>query len=348
MKMDATKLVRLEKPLSGDTPLWDAWLSKNHLFILMAADEVGLFTSIAAGINTADTIAVATSLNPRACDAVLYNLTVLGFLSDEDGYFKNTLLSKSYLLPTSSFYWGGLFEYSKNVPLSYDAFLGAIKTTDNNENNDIWAFHEGCPEQSRIFTRFMHCHSLTAAMELASRDYFNGVHKLLDVGGGSGAYCIALASAFPEMRCMVLDLPHVCPETDAYTRGFELACPIETYAADMFTDPWPDEQDVVFFSDIFHDWPAEVNVALAQRAFGALHQGGRIFVHEILLNPHRDSSPTPAFYSMAMAVTTKGKQYTFEELAGQLREAGFGRIRKLPSSGYYSLVIGEKVSCPQD
>ncbi|KAL0354195.1 UNVERIFIED_CONTAM: Eugenol O-methyltransferase [Sesamum angustifolium] len=38
---------------------------------------------------------------------------------------------------------------------------------------------------------------------------FEGIKSLVDVGGGTGTTAKAIADAFPNMKCIVLDLPHV-------------------------------------------------------------------------------------------------------------------------------------------
>ncbi|KAJ3698350.1 hypothetical protein LUZ61_002055 [Rhynchospora tenuis] len=38
---------------------------------------------------------------------------------------------------------------------------------------------------------------------------FQGISSLVDVGGGSGSVSMAIAKAFPNIQCTVLDLPHV-------------------------------------------------------------------------------------------------------------------------------------------
>jgi hypothetical protein len=41
------------------------------------------------------------------------------------------------------------------------------------------------------------------------REVFTGVTSLMDVGGGDGTMARAIAKAFPQIRCSVLELPHV-------------------------------------------------------------------------------------------------------------------------------------------
>ena len=38
---------------------------------------------------------------------------------------------------------------------------------------------------------------------------FDGLHSLVDVGGGTGTAVKIIAEAFPGLRCIVFDLPHV-------------------------------------------------------------------------------------------------------------------------------------------
>jgi trans-resveratrol di-O-methyltransferase len=40
-------------------------------------------------------------------------------------------------------------------------------------------------------------------------EVFAGVESLLDVGGGDGTMVRAIAAAFPNIRCSVLELPHI-------------------------------------------------------------------------------------------------------------------------------------------
>lgn len=42
-----------------------------------------------------------------------------------------------------------------------------------------------------------------------NKQVFEGLNSLVDVGGGTGTMAKAVADAFPELKCTVLDLPHV-------------------------------------------------------------------------------------------------------------------------------------------
>jgi methylase of polypeptide subunit release factors len=108
------------------------------------------------------------------------------------------------------------------------------------EDQDIvrnWQSGELPAERAAVVTPFMHAHSFPAAMGVARHGDFANVHRLLDVGGGSGCFCIALATRYPGMRMAVMELPPVCHLVEQYVARYGLQGQIEAVAANMFTDP---------------------------------------------------------------------------------------------------------------
>jgi tRNA1(Val) A37 N6-methylase TrmN6 len=67
----------------------------------------------------------------------------------------------------------------------------------------------GDPEEADAFTRAQHAGSMGPAVMLARTFDLAGAKRLLDVGGGSGAFSIALCQRNPELRATVLDFPNV-------------------------------------------------------------------------------------------------------------------------------------------
>jgi acetylserotonin N-methyltransferase len=196
--------------------------------------------------------------------------------------------------------------------------------------------------RAEVLTRLMHCHSLPASVGVARNGNLRGVTRLLDVGGGSGCFSIAIAQQFPSVRCTVLELPAVCDVARRYIADGGVADRVDTISIDMFRDAWPRGYDGMFFSNIFHDWNAETNRFLARRAYDALEPGGRIFLHEQLLAEDGSGPVTTAAFSMLMLLGTHGRQYTFSELEKILSSAGFVDIDSCATYGYYSVVSGRK------
>jgi acetylserotonin N-methyltransferase len=115
-----------------------------------------------------------------------------------------------------------------------------------------------------------------------------------------------------------------------------------TLVMDMFNEEFPSGYDVILFSQIMHDWSTPTNVELLAKAWRALPTGGKVLLHEKLLNKERKGPLANALVTLDMLYWTEGQQYSGEELEGLLDQSGFTSIRRFPTTGYWSVVVGEK------
>jgi acetylserotonin N-methyltransferase len=164
----------------------------------------------------------------------------------------------------------------------------------------------------------------------------------LDVGGGSGCFMIAIAQAHPMIEATVMELGTMCAAAAKYIAAAGVEARVDTKAVNMFREPWPSGYDAVFFSNIWHDWNFRTCAWLAARAYDALPRGGRIMLHEALLDDDGDGPPTTAAFSMLMLLATQGQQFTFAELKSLLENAGFEGIETRQTASYYSITTGYK------
>jgi len=347
--------MRYELPASQDRAIWDIWLSMYRLPAMSVADELGVFAALAAAPATAAETAQRFGFNRRATDVLLSMLSALGLVAFRDGRHELTDVTRTYLLPESPYYWGPLLRILGVMPQHHATLIETLRAPDrespldaaaskarSNDAVDAWKSGQIERAQAEAVTRLMHCHSLPASVGAARNGNFEGTTRLLDVGGGSGCFSIAIAQQFPSIRCTVLELPAVCDVAHRYIADGGVTDRVDTTSIDMFREPWPRGYDGMFFSNIFHDWNAETNVFLARRAYEALSQGGRIFLHEQLLAEDGSGPVTTASFSMLMLLGTHGRQYSFTELQQILTSAGFTDVDARPTYGYYSIVIGRK------
>jgi predicted O-methyltransferase YrrM len=338
-----THLSPLDPPSCDDRRIWDVWLSAFHGPCLAIADELGVFAALAHSPLTVPEAAVAFQLGNREVEALLGLLTALGFLVQHQERFHLTDVSRNFLLPESRYYWGGFLQRFRMVPITCATLKESLQKGQSEASDGaakLWKQLD--PAKLEDFTHAMHGKSFGLATTLAGLFDGAATRRLLDVGGGSGCFSIALAARHTGLRATVMDLPPVCEVANRYIDAFRLSDRIDTHGLDMFEDPWPSGYDAVFFSDIFHDWDRERCIHLAQKSLGRLPSGGRIHVHEMLLSGTKDS-PLPAItYSMAMIFSAHGKQRTAGEIASILTDAGFAGVTVCPTGGYYSLVSAEK------
>ncbi len=80
-----------------------------------------------------------------------------------------------------------------------------------------------------------------------------------------------------------------------------------------------------------------------KKTFAALAPGGTIAIAEWLPNEDRTGPPAALIFAVNMLVNTeRGDCYTFGELSGWLKEAGFTNARTLEGPGPSPLVLATK------
>jgi hypothetical protein len=340
----------IETPTTDDRVIWDIWTSAFWLPSLLVADELGLFKALDEEPATMTDLARRLDLNANGIEVLVPMLASLGLLVPRLGRYHLTDAARNFLLPESPFYWGGVFSAGRQDNPLYAILRDRLTRKTNlgrgdaeqERPADAWASGHVDMERARAIARFMHSHSLPAAVGAARNGDFGGVKHLLDVGGGSGCFSIALAQTYPKLRCTIMELPSMCEVALEYVTTAGMSERVDARAVDMFREPWPKGYDALFFSNIFHDWSFETCAELAGKAFAALPAGGRIYLHEILLDEDAAGPRTAAGFSVMMLIGTRGRQFTFGELAGLLQDAGFVDLQATATYGYYSLVSASK------
>jgi acetylserotonin N-methyltransferase len=153
---------------------------------------------------------------------------------------------------------------------------------------------------------------------------------------------IAIAQAHPSLTATIMELGSMCEAAAPYIEAGGVGDRVDTKAVNMFRESWPAGYDAVFFSNVWHDWNVRTCEWLARRTYEALPKGGRIMLHEALLDDGGAGPVTTAAFSMLMLLATQGQQFTFGELKGLLEAAGFRDVETRPTAGYYSITTGYK------
>ncbi|MGF7171425.1 acetylserotonin N-methyltransferase [Sphingobium xanthum] len=332
-------------PPVDDRLIWDAWLAMHNLPAMLAADDIGLFDALVDGPLALDDLAARCDVNARALGITNSLLCGLGFLVRRDGRYGLTPTSRNYLVKTSNFYWGALLSGFRASAPGTELLLAALAPDakpKGGDNAQGWEAGDIPLDRAIGIAAFMHAHSCAPAIGVAQHPVFADVKRFLDIGAGSGVFTIAVAQRWKELRGSVLDLGTMCTAAQKYIDEGEVADRVDTVPLDFFRQPWPSGYDAHFFSNVFHDWSDETCLELARKSFDALPSGGRIMLHEALINDNLDGPTTPASFSVLMLYGTQGRQFTLPEFKALLGKAGFVDCEATATCGYYSLVIARK------
>ncbi len=334
----------LALPATDDTRIWDIWLSMYQVPCLTVALELELFESLEAKPDSAEGLAERRHFNLRGLRALLPVLLQQGLLQMHDGCYHLNEHSRTYLLKSSAYYWGPFYSRTARTLASHKLLLESINNERENKAKNLpvdgWESGHVDMELARQVTAFMNCHSVASAAGMTRSFDFAATKRMLDVGGGSGCFSIALAKARPDVSCTVMELPTICELVRQYVADAGVGSQVDTVVVDMFRQAWPSGYDTHFFSNVFHDWSVETCLALAKQSHAALPTGGRILLHEMLLDDGALTPKPAVLFSLLMAMGTRGQQFTFGQLREILETAGFRNVSCHHTYGYYSIVSG--------
>jgi predicted O-methyltransferase YrrM len=317
---------------------------------MAAAHELDLFSRLAGGGSTTGAeLAEALGIHLRPAEMLLTGCASLGLLEISGGRYRNTPVSEAFLVRGKAHYFGGWIEMAdKRLYAGWGKLTEAIRTNrPTTWDPDVQSslFDGEDPKMLSLFWEAMHSLSTMTARALGEAVDFSGFARLLDIGGGSGAYDIELCRRYPGLCATVFDLPHVAEIAAEKIARAGLDERIATRGGDFFgTAPFPTGHDVHLFSMILHDWDEAKNRALLRRSFEALPRGGAVVVSELLVNNDKTGPAPAALMSLDMLIETEGRNYTPAEYAAWMHEAGFRSVETVwfDAPGANGAVIGRK------
>ena len=317
---------------------------------LAAAHELDLFGRLSGGAGTtAAELAADLGIHPRPAEMLLTGCAALGLLEKRDGRYRNAPISEAYLVRGKPGYFGGWVEMAdKRLYAGWGKLVDALRTnrpTTWDPARQSSLFDGEDPKMLSLFWEAMHSLSAMTARKLGEAVDLGRYRRLLDIGGGSGAYDIELCRLYPALRATVFDLPHVAEIAAGKVAAAGLTDRVATVGGDFFADaPFPAGHDLHLFSMILHDWDEAKNRALLRRSYAALPPGGAVVISELLVNDDKTGPAPAALMSLNMLIETEGRNYTPAEYGAWLEDAGFREIRTVwfDAPGANGAVLGFK------
>ena len=299
--------------------------------------HLDLFTALADKPADLRSICRHFSIHPRPASTLCTLLVANGLLRrDGNGILHVTDTAREFLVSGSPFDARPYYASIAEKPGVAD-FLTVLRT-DRPAN---WPGEEGEADWHAAMRTEAFAESFTAAMDCRGRVLGPGLaaalagsqpRRLLDVGGGSGVYAIAVARAFPETRATVLEASPVDGIARRTISVAGLDGRIDVTTADMFTDPWPADHDTHLFSNVLHDWNESDCRRLLGKSVAALPPGGRLLIHDMLLDDDKSGPLWAAEYSVLLTTVTQGRLYSAAEIGGWLADLGLHIVAQAPTA----------------
>lgn len=308
--------------------------------ILLTAYELDVFSAIGDNPKTADQVATIVKANPRAIDRLLNALCTLGLLTKAQKLFANTPDSAAYLVKTSPHFLSGL-QHTVHLWDRWSTLTAAVTKGGTVLNDQIEDRDDGW---IKAFIAAMHSGASRWAEPVAASLDLRQVRKLLDVGGGSGAFSMAFVRSQPSVHATVFDLPQVISLTRAYIQQAGLQHCIDTCPGNYHRDAFGTGFDLVFLSSIIHINSFEENNVLIAKAAQAVAPNGQVVVRDFVMDETRTSPLWGAHFALNMLVGTEaGDTYTESEIKEWMSAAGLTELKRInPAGDSASLIVGRK------
>lgn len=325
-------------PTTDPTAIYRSRESLTAIDALTAAIvHLDLFTALADDPADLPAICRRFSIHPRPTDTLCTLLVANGFLRrDGDHVLHVTDTAREFLVSGSPFDARPYYASIADKPGVSD-FLTVLRT-DRPAN---WPGEEGEADWHAAMRTEAFAESFTAAMDCRGRVLGPGLaaalagsppRRLLDVGGGSGVYAIAVAQALPQVRATVLEASPVDAIAKRTISAAGLGGRIDVVTADMFTDAWPADHDTHLFSNVLHDWNEADCRRLLATSVATLPDGGRLLVHDMLLDDDKSGPLWAAEYSVLLTTVTQGRLYSTAEIGGWLTDLGMRIVDRAPTA----------------
>ncbi|MGB9372134.1 MAG: methyltransferase [Halobacteriota archaeon] len=309
--------------------------------IFLTAAEMDIFTLLAKKPMSAQEIANRLEATVRGVTILLDAVVSMGLLEKMEETYRcpaqvASILSKespTSITPMVMFATGGWKRWSyltDIVRLGKDRIRGTA--FDINES------------EQEAFTGAMHAIADEMAPSIVAAVNPSRARKLLDIGGGSGAYTQAFLEASSGLTATIFDLPLVINMARQRLASTGLLDRIQLVAGDFYKDELPTGHDLALLSAIIHQNSPEQNVELYRKIFCALQPEGRLVIRDHVMSSDHTQPTSGAFFAVNMLVGTGGGQtYSFKEIKSALESAGFIKVNLIqPDERMTGLVEGFK------
>ncbi len=308
---------------------------------VLTALELDLFTAVGAGAD-AQQIAAKIEADPRAAAMLLNALVALGLLAKRDGVYTNTPESARFFTQSSKDNQRDGLLHTANIWHRWSTLTEAVRHGSAVAAGRTRPPDARPPEWTRNFIAGMQRNARLRAPLVVKALGVEGVRRILDLGGGSGAYSIAFAQAGPDVRSEILDLPEVVPLTSGYVAKAGVSAQVAIRAGDILHDDLGSGYDLVLLNAICHIFSEQQNRELFRRIRRALAPKGRLAVQDFILNPEKTGPVFAALFSLNMLVGTGGgAAYSEPEYAAWMKDAGFAEVRRSNLPGPSGLIVGQ-------
>lgn len=333
MERNVDSMLAQETPAPAGGPIESAEELSSIAFGFMASKalfaglHVDLFTLLADGPRTAEDLAKAAGVPLNRIVTLTTALASVGVVSISDGkLIRNSPAAQNFLAKQSKYDFGDYLRYQIDQQmypflLQLNAVMKGDLSEDAIASYQHWMADE---EQASVYSESQHAGSLGPGRTLARKVDLAKASTLLDVGGGTGAMTISLCKEYPDLHATIIDFPNVAEIGWRFVSEAGLVDRVRYIPGNAVQVQWPGRQDAILMSYLMSGVPGEAVADLLRKAFDALAPGGKLMVHDFMVEEDRRGPALAALWQLQhMAFTPEARSLSVGWLTEAGRKIGF-------------------------
>lgn len=309
------------------------------------AATLGIADLLRDGPRSSDELAAEAGAHPAALYRLLRALATVGVFREDDGRRFALTPIGDCLRSDAPEPLGGWAAYAGR-PSYWQAWGGLLDSVRTGENAfrrvhgvSVWEHRAANPEEGASFDRAMTDGSRRVTRAVLEAYDFGRFGTVVDVGGGQGALLAALLAAYPTMRGLLYELPHVVARADQVLRQAGVADRCEVVGGSFF-DAVPTGGDAYLLKSVLQDWDDDGSATILRSCRRAVPATGRLLVIEQEILPPNQGRAAK-FSDLNMLVSPGGQNRTLEEYRTLLAAAGFRLLTATPTSTGSQIIEAE-------
>jgi len=308
--------------------------------LLLTATELGLFTTLDAGPATAEQVRAQLGLAGRGVRDFLDGLVALGLLDRVGDSYANGSAASEFLVRGKESYAGGFIERANRMLYpAWGKLTEALRTgaPQTQPHGEVLAD----PAKLSSYLGMMDSVNGLLVGDLLTLFPWSERATVADIGGARGNVAGLLASANPQLRGTVFDLPAIAVAARDHLAALGVSDRITFRPGDFFADDLP-SADVLILGHVLHNWSPGQRQELVDKCYAALPSGGALLIYDAMLDDERQDLSQLLVSINMLLVTEGGSEYPVGECRDYLRKAGFARAVAHSLGANNTLVIGYK------
>ncbi len=309
------------------------FMASKHLFV---ANEVGLFECLAEGQATLDDLSHRTGVSRSTIRILADAMVALGFVERQAERYQNGPVAATFLSGRTPADLRPLLRFWNRLSYPAWAHLEEVVRT---EQAVIEPLNEVL---GKIMSDGIEASTAAAAEALATSYNFRHHHRVLDLGGGTGSFLLAILRHHPGLKTTLFEIPAVAALARKRVVHTPLEESVEIVTGDFFHDPIPAGHDVVLLANILHNFSPEHNLVLLRRIRSGVPDGTRLLLVDFWTDPTHTQPMFAALMAGEFLVHSgEGASYSEEEGRGWLHESHWQPLERIPLAGPASLIVAQ-------